>query len=66
MIGLAELLPDGSQPSTIGNEYGDIYENQFDMAKASPLNNEGKAEVRNFFQTHMKPVMNIGKSIAKL
>ena len=27
MIGLVELLPDSSHPSTIGNEYGDIYEN---------------------------------------
>jgi len=65
MIGLVELLPDTSQPSTIGNMYGDIYENQFETAKASNLNKENSG-VREFYQTHMKPVLNQGKAIAKL
>ena len=41
-------------PTTIGNEYGDIYEMQFETARASSLNN---AIVPSFFETHMKPVM---------
>lgn len=56
MIGLVELLPEMSKPSTIGNEYGDIYENQFETAKASSLNPRN-GEVPELFHTHMKPVM---------
>ena len=32
MIGLVELVPDGGLKSTIGNEYGDIYMKQFEVA----------------------------------
>ena len=38
MISLVELLPEGALCSTIGNKYGDIYEAQFETAKASRLN----------------------------
>ena len=47
-------------PSTIGNEYGDIYEMQFETAKNSAMN---KAIVPSFFETHMKPVMKMRKPI---
>ena len=60
MISLVEILPDGnSRPSTIGNTYGDIYENQFDTAKASRLNTN---EVPELYHTHMKPVMKLGSA----
>ena len=48
-------------PSTIGNEYGDIYEMQLDTARNSKLN---KGIVPEFFETHMKPVMTMHKSPA--
>ena len=54
MIGLVELLPEGGLCSTIGNKYGDIYEAQFETAKASRLN---KGEVPELYYTHIKPVM---------
>ena len=38
IVPIAELLPDSSTPSTIGNEYGDIYELQYETAKSSRLN----------------------------
>ena len=38
MIGLCELIPEANLPSTIGNEYGDIYETQFTTAQESRLN----------------------------
>ena len=65
MLGLVELLPDVSHPSTIGNEYGDIYENQFETAKAALLNSQN-GEVPELYHTHMKPVMLLGKQMAKL
>ena len=56
MVPLIESFPESSRflPSTIGNEYGDIYEMQFETARASRLN---KGIVPSFFETHMKPVM---------
>jgi len=30
MVGLAEINPDMNFPTTIGNEYGDIYEAQYE------------------------------------
>lgn len=54
MIGLCELIPEGNYPSTIGNKYGDIYENQFDTAKNSALNT---GQVPEIYYTHIKPVM---------
>ena len=65
MIGLVELLPEASHPSTIGNEYGDIYENQFDTAINSRMNNSS-GQVPELYHTHIKPVMKLGKQIAKL
>ena len=47
-------------PSTIGNAYGDIYEMQFETAKASSMNS---AIVPSIFETHMKPVMNIRRPV---
>ena len=55
MIGLCELVPEGNFPSSIGNEYGDIYETQFAVAQESRMNTPG--EVPDFYHTHMKPVM---------
>ena len=54
MIGLCELTPDGVV-SSIGNEYGDIYETQFNVAKESPMNNHDG--VPDLYYTHMRPVM---------
>lgn len=54
MIGVAELMPEGSYVSTIGNKYGDIYETQFEVAKASRMNT---GSVPDLFYTHIKPVM---------
>ena len=65
MLGLVELFPDVSHPSTIGNEYGDIYENQFETAKATPMN-PPTGEVPELYHTHMKPVMMLNKQTAKL
>ena len=65
MIGVVELLPDGAQPTTIGNEYGDIYENQYETAKASALNPKN-GEVPELYHSHMKPVMKLGAAVAKL
>ena len=41
-------------PSTIGNEYGDIYEMQLEYAKKSRLNAQ---EVPPYFESLMKPVL---------
>ena len=56
VIALAELSPEGGVPTTIGNEYGDIYENQFEVARASRMN---KGHVPKYYQTHIKPLMNM-------
>jgi len=60
MVPLVEIFPKSSAfvPSTIGNAYGDIYEQQFETAKNSRMN---KAIVPDFFATHMKPVMTMRK-----
>ena len=55
MVGLAEIHPNLNFPTTIGNEYGDIYEMQYDAAVNSRLN---KPEVLpELYRTHMRPVM---------
>ena len=54
VIGLVELLPEGSYATSIGNKYGDIYEAQYEIAKNSRLNNDG---VPDLYYTHIKPVM---------
>ena len=54
MIGLVELTPDGVV-SSIGNEYGDIYETQLSVAKQTPMNNHDG--VHELYYTHMRPVM---------
>ena len=54
MIPLAELCPEGYAPTTIGNYYGDIYENQFETAQKSRLNT---GTVPDLIYTHVKPVM---------
>ena len=43
----SNILPDNMTPSTIGNYYGDIYENQLEMAQKSRLN---KREVPEYFE----------------
>ena len=47
-------MPDHLTPSTIGNEYGDIYEMQLEYAKSSRLNAD---EVPPYFESLMKPVL---------
>ena len=56
MIPLVETFSvyEGSLQSAIGNEYGDIYELQLELAKNSRLN---KNKVPRFYHTLMKPVM---------
>ena len=54
MVPLAELNPESSTPSTIGNEYGDIYELQLQTAKNTRLNT---GKVPQLYHTHIKPVM---------
>ena len=62
MVPLVESFPEASRRvlsiSTIGNEYGDIYEMQYETAKASTLN---QGIVPTFYETHMKPVMTMRK-----
>ena len=60
MIGLVEFLSgaDASMQTTIGNYYGDIYEKQLEVAKASRLN---KNEVPPYYETLMKPTMTMRK-----
>jgi len=55
MVGLAEINPDMNFPTTIGNEYGDIYESQFDTAVNSRLNSPNP--LPELFRSHLKPVM---------
>ena len=47
-------LPDHFHPSVIGNEYGDIYELQLELAKNSRLN---QTEVPSYFETLIKPIL---------
>ena len=56
MVSFFESFPKSSKfvPTSIGNEYGDIYEQQFETARNSRLN---KAVVPAMYETHMKPVM---------
>jgi len=60
LVPFVESFPKSSQfvPSTIGNEYGDIYEMQFETARNSQLN---KGIRPSFYETHMKPVMTMRK-----
>ena len=62
MIPFVECLDESIKhiPTTIGNEYGDIYEMQYETAKASSLNS---AVVPSLFETYMKPVMQMRKPI---
>jgi hypothetical protein len=56
MVDLVELRPDytdGSYLSSIGNEWGDCYERQLEMAMGSRLN---KTQVPDYFETCMKPM----------
>lgn len=56
-IPLAEALylPDHLVPSVIGNEFGDIYEQQLEYAQKSRLNVNN--EVPTYFERLMKPVL---------
>ena len=60
MLGLVEFSPTLSivHKSTIGNAYGDIYEQQLEVAKASRLN---KTEVPRYYETVLKPTMTMRK-----
>ena len=43
--------------STIGNDHGDIYETQLEVAKNSRLN---KTKVPPYYEKYMKPTMTMG------
>ena len=58
MIGLVEFCPIIDETSTIGNKFGDIYETQLEVAKASRLN---KNVVPPYYETLMKPTMTMRK-----
>ena len=57
LIPLSETpyLPDHLVPSTIGNQYGDIYEMQLEYAQKSRLNINN--EVPEYFDRLMKPIL---------
>jgi len=61
-------MPDEIIPSSIGNSYGDIYEQQLEWAMNSRLNKEDKNGVTANFEPYIKPFLheNIGKAFAKL
>jgi len=61
-------MPDEIIPSSIGNSYGDIYEQQLDWAMNSRLNKEDKDGVTANFEPYIKPFLHetIGKPYAKL
>ncbi len=50
-------LPDGLVPSSIGNSYGDIYEQQMEWALNSAINKEDKDGVPATFETYIKPFL---------
>ena len=56
MVSLAEVVPSMYAPSTIGNYYGDIYENQLETAFNAPLNT---GAVNELVHTHIKPVIGL-------
>ena len=60
MIPLIEFGPVWQKyhDSVIGNEYGDIYEAQFDFASTTPLVTNGPAA---WFEDQIKPLMNYAK-----
>ena len=60
MIGLVEYSPnfEAAMTSTIGNKYGDIYEQQLEIAKRSYVN---KHEVPPYYESLMKPTMGMRK-----
>jgi hypothetical protein len=59
MLGLVEWFSTGdTQPSVIGNKYGDIYEAQLEAAVGSRLN---KQPVPSFYEKYMKPTMRMHK-----
>ena len=47
-------IPDHVHPSAIGNEYGDIYEQQLELAQTSRLNEH---EVPPYFDELIKPIL---------
>lgn len=61
-------LPDEIIPSSIGNSWGDIYEQQLAWAMNSRLNKEDKDGVTANFEPYIKPFLHeqIGKPYAKL
>ena len=54
MVPLCEIVPSMYIHSTIGNYYGDIYENQYETAVNSPLNT---GKVPDLVHTHILPTM---------
>jgi hypothetical protein len=59
MLSLVEWFSTGdTQPSVIGNKYGDIYEAQLQTAMNSRLN---QTPVPAFYEKYMKPTMRMYK-----
>jgi hypothetical protein len=50
-------LPDELLPSSIGNSFGDIYEQQLDWAVGSAFNKLDKDGVPSSFETYIKPFL---------
>jgi hypothetical protein len=50
----AMYIPDHAWPTVIGNYYGDIYEQQLELAKKSRLNEH---DVPPYFEQLMKPIL---------
>lgn len=61
MLPFIEYYPELSYglKSTIGNDHGDIYEKQLEVAKNSRLN---KDEVPPYYEKYMKPTMTMRTS----
>lgn len=62
MVPLAEIIPYENEVTTIGNSFGDIYEQQFETARATPLNQGGPNDLVFDF---IKPVQKM-KAAVKL
>jgi hypothetical protein len=50
-------VPDELMPSSIGNFYGDIYEQQLDWAMNSRLNKQDQGGLAKTFSTYIKPFL---------
>ena len=56
-LGEIKMYPDDVLVSSIGNYYGDIYEQQLDWAMNSRMNREDKEGVPPQWQDYIKPFL---------